>query len=112
MSETRRRWLYLMILAVIWGSSYILIKKALAGFSPLQLGSVRIAMAGGMLLLIGRRSLRTIGRHQWKWVALSGVVGSLVPMYLFAFAETEISSSVAAVLNSLVPLFTLFGVID
>lgn len=108
MSETQRRWLYLMILAVIWGSSYILIKKALAGFSPLQLGSVRIAMAAAMLLLIGRRSLRTIGRQQWKWVALSGVVGSLLPMYLFAFAETEISSSVTAVLNSLVPLFTLF----
>ncbi|MBC2837957.1 EamA family transporter [Robiginitalea sp. SC105] len=100
--------MYLLVLAVIWGSSYILIKKALIGFTPLQLGSVRIVMATGMLLLIGFRSLKTIGRKQWKWIALSGVVGSLFPMYLFAFAETEIASSVAAVLNSLVPLFTLF----
>ncbi len=96
------------ILSVIWGSSYILIKKALLGFDPLQLGSVRIVMAAAMLAIIGFKSIRTIGRGQWKWVALSGVVGSLLPMYFFAYAETEIDSAVAAVLNSLVPLFTLF----
>lgn len=108
MSERNRRWIYLLVLSLIWGSSYILIKKGLEGFTPLQLGSIRITMAAAMLLGIGRGSLRTIGPGQWKWVALSGVVGSLLPMYLFAFAETEIDSGITAVLNSLVPIFTIF----
>ena len=108
MSDVNRKWGFLLILSLIWGSSYILIKKGLLGFTPLQLGSVRVVMAGLMLLAIGLPSLRTISGKNWKWVALSGWIGSLIPMYLFAFAETEIDSSVASVLNSLVPLFTLF----
>ncbi len=108
MSDVNRKWGYLLILSLIWGSSYILIKKGLIGFSPLQLGSVRVVMACLMLIVIGLPSLRTIGRKDWKWVVLSGWIGSLIPMYLFAYAETEIDSSVASVLNSLVPLFTIF----
>jgi drug/metabolite transporter (DMT)-like permease len=108
MSDVNRRWFYLILLSVIWGTSYILIKKGLEGFTALQLGSVRILIAGGLLLLIGYKSLRPIEKKQWKWVALSGLVGSFIPMFLFAFAETEIDSSIASILNSLVPLFTLF----
>lgn len=108
MSEVNRRWFYLIVLSIIWGSSYILIKKGLDGFSAIQLWGVRVLMAGLLLMLIGFRSLRTIGKGQWKWVALSGVVGSFIPMFLFAWAETEIDSSIASILNSLVPLFTLF----
>ncbi|WP_445381048.1 DMT family transporter [Robiginitalea sp. IMCC43444] len=108
MSDVNRRWFYLIVLSVIWGTSYILIKKGLQGFTALQLGSVRILIAGALLLLIGYKSLRPIEKKQWKWVALSGLVGSFIPMFLFAFAETEIDSSIASILNSLVPLFTLF----
>ena len=78
------------------------------GFAPLQLVSLRITIAGGLLLLIGYKSLKTIKKADWKWLALSGFIGSFFPMMLFAFAQTEIDSSVTAVLNSLVPLFTLF----
>lgn len=104
----RRKWIYLIVLSVIWGTSYILIKKGLEGFSPLQLGAVRILLAGFFLFIIGYKSLKNIGKTEWKWVALSGFLGSFFPMFLFAYAETEIDSSVAAILNSLVPLFTLF----
>jgi len=96
------------VLSVIWGTSYILIKKGLLGFSPLHLGAVRILLAGIFLFIIGYRSIKDITKAEWKWVALSGFLGSFFPMFLFAFAETEIDSSVAAILNSLVPLFTLF----
>lgn len=96
------------MLSIIWGSSYILIKKGLLGFTAIQLWGVRVLMAGLLLLLIGFRSISTITGKDWKWVALSGIVGSFVPMFLFAWAETEIDSSIASVLNSLVPLFTLF----
>lgn len=108
MNDSRKRWLYLVVLAIIWGSSYILIKKGLEGFSAIQLWGVRVLMAGLILLAIGFNSLRTIGRKDWKWVALSGMVGSFIPMFLFAWAETEIDSGVVSILNSLVPLFTLF----
>ncbi len=106
--EQNRKWVYLIVLSVIWGTSYILIKKGLEGFSPIQLGAVRIVMAALFLFIIGFRSLRTISKKEWFWVGVSGIIGSFVPMFLFAYAETEIDSSIASILNSLVPLFTLF----
>ncbi len=108
MDSQNKKWIYLIVLSIIWGTSYILIKKGLQGFSPLQLGAVRILLAGFFLFIIGYRSIRSISRYEWKWIALSGFLGSFFPMFLFAFAETEIDSSVASILNSLVPLFTLF----
>ncbi|MEM0934035.1 MAG: DMT family transporter, partial [Bacteroidota bacterium] len=108
MGVQNRKWIYLFLLSMIWGTSYILIKKSLKGFSPVQLGTVRVILAALFLFIIGFRSIRTISKREWPWVALSGFVGSLIPMFLFAFAQTEIDSAVASVLNSLVPLFTLF----
>ncbi|TAI47879.1 DMT family transporter [Flagellimonas allohymeniacidonis] len=108
MNIQNRKWSYLFLLSIIWGSSYILIKKGLEGFSPIQLGAIRVVLAALFLFIIGFKSLRTISRTEWPWVALSGFIGSFVPMFLFAFAETEIGSGIASILNSLVPLFTLF----
>ncbi|NNF20005.1 MAG: EamA family transporter [Flavobacteriaceae bacterium] len=108
MSDVNRRWFYLVVLSIIWGTSYILIKKGLQGFSPIQLGSVRMVITSAFLLLFGYRSVIKIKKEEWKWVALSGFVGSFFPAFLFAFAETEIDSSIASILNSLVPLFTIF----
>jgi drug/metabolite transporter (DMT)-like permease len=107
MSDVNRKWFYLIVLAIIWGTSYILIKKGLEGFTPIQLGSVRIVIAGFFLLLIGFRSLRGITKKEWRWIALSALVGSFFPVFLFSYAETQIDSSIAAILNSLVPLFTI-----
>lgn len=108
MNDTNRKWFYLGILALIWGTSYILIKKGLEGFTPLQLGSVRIVIATSILLIFGWRSIKNLTSNQWKWIAISGIFGSFFPVYLFSYAETEIDSSIASVLNSLVPLFTIF----
>jgi len=96
------------VLSIIWGTSYILIKKGLEGFTPIQLGCARAIITTFFLFLIGYKSLRSITKEEWKWVVLSGFVGSFIPMFLFAYAETEIDSSITAILNSLVPLFTLF----
>ncbi len=108
MTEQNRKWVYLFVLSIIWGTSYILIKKGLQGFSPIQLGALRAVVATLLLWVIGFRSLRGISKSEWKWIVLSGFVGSFVPMFLFAIAQTEIDSGVTAILNSLVPLFTLF----
>ncbi|MDB0024896.1 DMT family transporter, partial [bacterium] len=92
---------------LIWGSSYILIKKGLTGLTPIQLGSLRVIVTTIIIAPIGYQKIKHIPRQKMKWVALSAFVGSFFPAYLFAFAETEISSSITAVMVSLTPLFTL-----
>jgi drug/metabolite transporter (DMT)-like permease len=101
------KWVYLLILSLIWGSSFILIKKGLIGLTAFQLGSLRIIFAALFLLLIGFKSLLKIPHHQWKYIALTSLFGTFMPAYLFAIAETQIDSSITAILNSLTPLNTL-----
>ncbi|GGG38973.1 DMT family transporter [Bizionia arctica] len=107
MKHIQVKWLYLFILSIIWGSSFILIKKSLLGLTPYQLGSLRTVITAIFLLLVGYKKLKQINKKQWKWIALSGFIGSFIPAYLFAIAETEIDSSVTSILNSLVPLNTI-----
>ena len=107
MNTTIKKWGYLILLSIIWGSSYILIKKGLLGLSPLQLGSVRILITLAILLIFGWKVLKEIPMTSWKWIIFTGYFGTFFPSYLFAFAETVIDSSVAAVLNGMTPLFTL-----
>ena len=105
-----KKWFYLFILAIIWGSSFILIKKSLIGLTPFQLGSLRIIISGFFILLVGYGGLKKIKREHWKWLIISGFLGTFFPAFFFAIAETEIDSAIASILNSLVPLNTiLFG---
>lgn len=101
------KWGFLFLLALIWGSSFILIKKGLLGLTAFQLGSLRIIFAALFLLLIGFRSLVKIPHHQWKYIALTSLFGTFIPAYLFAIAQTQIDSSISSILNSLTPLNTL-----
>ena len=107
MSNNNKKWFYLILLSFIWGSSYILIKKTLIGLTPLQLGSLRVIFTTLVLLIIGFSSLKRIPKDKWKWIFATGYIGSFFPSFLFAFAQTEIDSGVAAILNSLTPLATL-----
>ena len=107
MNLSLRKWGTLVILSLIWGSSYILIKKGLTGLTPIQLGSLRVIVTTIIIAPIGYQKIKHIPKQKMKWVALSAFVGSFFPAYLFAFAETEISSSITAVMVSLTPLFTL-----
>ena len=102
-----RKWTYLISLSIIWGSSFILIKKALIGLSPTQLGSLRIIFSSIIIFAFAWHTLKIITKNEWKWIIISAFLGSFFPAFLFAFAETEIDSSVASVLNSLVPLNTV-----
>jgi len=107
MESRQLKWVYLILLAFIWGSSFILIKKGLVGLSPMQLGSLRIIFAAIFLLLIGFKSLAKIPQQQWKYIALTALLGTFIPAFLFAIAQTQIDSSVSAILNSLTPLNTM-----
>lgn len=107
MMSKQIKWGYLLLLSLIWGSSFILIKKGLVGLTAFQLGSLRIIFAALFLLVIGFRSLIKIPHHQWRYIALTSLFGTFIPAYLFAIAQTQIDSSISSILNSLTPLNTL-----
>ena len=107
MNTEQKKWIFLFLLALTWGSSFILIKKGLLGLSPLQLGSLRTVISSLFIFIIGYKSLKTIQNHQWKWIVITGFLGTFFPSFLFAFAETEVDSGVVSILNSLVPLNTI-----
>lgn len=107
MISKQLKWVYLIILALVWGSSFILIKKGLVGLNAFQLGSLRILFASIFLLVIGFKNLAKIPKQKWKYIALTSLFGTFIPAYLFAIAQTQIDSSVSSILNSLTPLNTL-----
>ncbi len=101
-------WILLSFLALIWGSSFILMKKSVEIFSIEQLATIRIFSAFLFFIPV---ILLNIGKlpsaKQWFYCFLSGLLGNLLPAFCFAFAITKINSSVSGVLNSLTPIFTL-----
>ncbi len=107
MKSIHLKWYLLIILSLTWGSSFILIKRGLVGLTPFQLGSLRIIFSSLFLLIIGFNSLKKIPKAKWKYLALTAMFGTFLPVYLFSIAQTEIHSSISAILNSLTPLGTL-----
>ena len=112
MTEKQLRWFYLILLSLIWGSSFILMKKALIGLSPVQVGALRILIAGIVLTSISYKNLGSITKKQWPYLLISSFSGTFFPAFLFVYAIRHIDSSIASLLNSLTPLNTfILGVI-
>lgn len=105
-------WVILLSLVLVWGSSFILIKKSLGYFAPVEVGVLRVVLTFLALLPFSFSMLKHISRRMAWYLFISGFIGSFIPAILFAIAQTEIDSSVAGTLNALTPLFTLIlGVI-
>ena len=107
MNSKQKRWAYLIILSIIWGSSFILMKKALINLSPVQVGALRIIFTAITLFIIGFKQISSISKKQWYYIFLTAVLGTFFPAFLFAFAVKNIDSSITSILNSLTPLNTL-----
>jgi len=104
------KWIYLIVLSLIWGSSFILMKKALLGLTPMQVGAFRIIITAIFLMIIGFKRIYNITKKQWYYLTLNALLGTFFPVFLFAYGIDKIDSSVAAILNSFTPLNTLiFG---
>ncbi len=101
------RWVLLIIIALTWGSSFILIKKSLLAFTPYQIGAFRVGISGLLLAFIGIPAIRKMDKKTLFWVSLTGFFGNFLPMFLFPIAQTRVSSSLAGILDSLVPVFVL-----
>ena len=97
----------LLLLAFVWGSSFILMKIGLKSFSPEQAGALRILLASLALLPLSLRQLKNLQKKDVKSLLIAGFIGSFFPAFLFMKAETRIDSSLAGMLNSLTPVFTL-----
>ncbi len=102
-----KSWLVLLMLAVTWGSSYILIARGLDAFSAEHVAALRVTLSGMFFLPIAGASFNSLTKENLKYVLVVSFVGSGIPAFLFAFAQTQISSSLTGVLSSLTPLCTL-----
>jgi drug/metabolite transporter (DMT)-like permease len=97
----------LVILALIWGSSFILMKKGLLVYPPEQVASLRILMAGIVFVPYIIKAWRRIPLDKFGYIMLFGLLELGIPPYLYTFAQTHVDSSTAGILNSMVPIFTL-----
>lgn len=105
-------WVLLALLALVWGSSFILIKRSLVAFPPEQVGAGRLVFAllffTPFLAQQSRQdAVRLAVRHRWVALLASAIIGFVIPAFLFAEAGAHLNSSLAGALNSLSPLFTL-----
>ena len=108
MKSENIRWMILIVLALIWGSSFILMKKALIHLTPFQVGALRMIFTGMTLIPLGYRGLSQVSKKQWFYIFITALVGTFIPVFLFAFAVMNIDSSIVSILNSLTPLNTLW----
>lgn len=102
-----KAWGFLIILALVWGSSFILIKRGLEVYSPGEVGALRIVFAGLVLLPLSLPRLKGLNKRQVKNLIVVGLVGSFIPAFLFAKAQTQLSSSLTGVFNAMTPLFVV-----
>ena len=110
--KTIINWFILLILSIIWGSSFILMKKGLNGFTYLEIACFRLIIAFVVLIPFLISSFKNSKLKYLKPLLIVSLVGTVIPAILFPFGQTYLNSSSAGMLNSLTPIFTLIiGVI-
>lgn len=100
-------WGLLILLAIIWGSSPFLIKKALFKLDPFEIGALRLTLASFVLMPFLLKNLKELKRKDYFILFISGIVGNVVPYFLYPIAQTKIDSATSGVLTSLTPFFAL-----
>ena len=101
------QWVTLIFMAFIWGTSFILMKKGLESYNNLQVAALRIFFSFIFLFPFLFKNLKKLTRKNFVSLLIFGFVGNAIPAFLFTTAQTQISSSLAGIINSLTPLFTL-----
>ena len=106
-SVEKEKWLLLIVLSIIWGSSFILIKKSLVHYNPYEVGALRILIAGIILLPIAIINIKKFPKKQLKWLLIGAFSGNFIPMFLFPVAQKMVSSSIAGIINSMLPILVI-----
>lgn len=110
-SKELQIWIILGILALIWGSSFILMDRGLDAFEPLHIGALRMVIAALCLLPFCLPKIKEINKKNWAFFPIVGLIGNGIPAFLFPLAEQNINSATAGILNSLTSVFALiFGI--
>ena len=107
MNDYNKKWFYLAILSLIWGSSFILIKKGLVGLSSVQLASLRMLFAASVIYVFSYNSIKKIPKKSWKWIIVTAYLGTFFPVYLISYGQTEIESGLASIITTVTPINTL-----
>jgi drug/metabolite transporter (DMT)-like permease len=109
MSDPKKTgWFLFFVLALLWGSSFILMKEGAKELTGWQIGAVRIFSAALVFLPFAIVAIRKLPASKLPLIILTGVLGNLFPAFLFGIAiQREIESSLAGILNSLTPLFVI-----
>lgn len=114
MSKSRLSYLFIPVLALIWGSSFILMKFGMfdssgkAIFSAAQVASIRIVLAGLVFLPLFPKLFKKLSRlKDLLFFCIVGLGGNLIPAFLFTYAEKSLDSGIAGIMNSFTPVFTL-----
>ena len=100
-------WILLIVLTLVWGSSFILIKKGLEVFSAIQVSAIRILSASIFMVPFAFSWLRRVDKKHYLLIFISGFIGSFIPAILFAVAQTQLDSAVTGMVNALTPVFVL-----
>ena len=112
LEKKRYQWLAILFLALAWGSSFILMKRGLDAFNYIQVGALRIFIGFLILLPLAIKNIRLITKKNIGYLLALGFIGNFIPTLLFTLAKTEITSSLAGILNGITPFFVLaIGVI-
>ena len=107
MNDYNKKWFYLAILSLIWGSSFILIKKGLVGLNSVQLASLRMIFAATVIYIYSHNSIKKIPKKSWKWIVITAYLGTFFPVYLISYGQTEIESGLASIITTVTPINTL-----
>ena len=100
-------WILFLVLSMIWGSSFILIKKGLTSLNPEEVATLRIASASLVLLPFAAKRIKQINKKNIFTLILVGFMGSFLPSFFFALAQTKLSSSLTGIMNAITPFFTI-----
>ena len=105
---TGRLWLLILLMSALWGGGFMFIKFALTGFAPFSVVAGRVgvaALALGLIVAVGRQRLPRQAKV-WRAFFIMGALNNLIPWMMVAWAQTQIPSSMAAILNAPTPLLT------
>lgn len=97
----------IIFLSLVWGSSFILVKKALGGLNFIELGSLRIFVAFLFFIPFFIKRRHQIEKKDWIYLGIAGLSGNLIPSILFSIAGKYLPSALSGMLNAFTPLFTL-----
>ncbi len=104
-----RELLMLLLLALIWGTSFLFIKLGVAEVPPILLAEIRVASATLLLLAVLRWRGTQFPRERrfWRQIVVVAVLNNVLPWTLIPWGEQYVSSGLASILNATMPLFTV-----